>query len=89
MFDPDPRTRLGRWVWQVWAGGRQPRQPRSRAGGPSDSPAGQDPHHVAGLVAFNTDGAVVEVGLCLLQQRKHTWAYCRGVSAGGSAQATR
>lgn len=30
------------------------------------SPAGQDPDHVVGLVAFDADGTVVEVGLRLL-----------------------
>lgn len=30
------------------------------------SPAGQDPDHVVGFVAFDADGAVVEVGLRLL-----------------------
>lgn len=39
---------------------------------PSNSPAGQDPDHVIGLVTFNTNCTVVKIGLCFLEQRKET-----------------
>lgn len=41
-----------------------------RSSQPSDSPAGQDPNHVVGLVPFNTHCTVVKIGLRLLQQKQ-------------------
>lgn len=56
---------------------------------PGDSPAGQDPDHVAGLVPFNTDCTVVKVRLCFLQHRKHTWAYFCSFNSCKDIQITR
>lgn len=69
------------------AGTRHTRPSHTRH--PGDSPAGQDPDHVAGLVPFNTDCTVVKVGLCFLQHRKHTWAYFRSFNSCKDTQITR
>lgn len=33
---------------------------------PSDSPAGQDPYNIVGLVPFNANCTVIKIGLCFL-----------------------
>lgn len=82
----------------VWAAGpsrsepeasrHSPHSPPSHQD-PGDSPAGQDPDHVAGLVPFNADCTVVKVRLCFLQHRKHTWAYFCSFNSCKDTQITR
>lgn len=94
-----------RCVWLVGKGnivtgpaGRGPGAPpathsqpiRSRRCG--HSPAGQDPDHVVGLVAFDADCTVVKVGLRFLQQKQHgepPWPRVPGVPHSRRAGAQR
>lgn len=62
---------------QLWAGEASRHSTHTPIKGRqcSDSPAGQDPDNVIGLVPFNTNRTVVKIRLCFLQQRKHRWTY--------------